>query len=209
METSNSHEVLMGDHRIAKVQGKRSVELSFEKKIDIVVFNYVLSVNILVFILKVIDYGVNRANLVYFSQFQVILEQRDYSQSHGSSGTSTEKDLRRYNINSTRFDYVIIQVGVVDFSTIDEKNITLIDNLDIQKDVFTVKIIIIRLWSQPLFKDPEQLYSIEMILMDEEGSKIHANVLQKWILKFKKLLHEGAVIFIKNPTIVRHVSNTS
>ncbi|KAJ9561954.1 hypothetical protein OSB04_007114 [Centaurea solstitialis] len=94
-----------------------------------------------------------------------------------------------------------VQLGVVDFSKMDEKNITLIDNLDIQKDDFTVKVIIIRLWSQPLFKDPEQLYSIEMILMDEEGSKIHANVLQKWIQKFKKLLHEGAAIFIKNPTI--------
>ncbi|KAJ9543981.1 hypothetical protein OSB04_023688 [Centaurea solstitialis] len=90
--------------------------------------------------------------------------------------------------------------------TMDEKNITLIDNLDIQIDDFTVKVRIIRLWSQLLFKDPEQLYSIEMILMDEEGSKIHANVLQKWIPKFKKLLHEGAAIFIKNPTIARHVS---
>ncbi|KAJ9551044.1 hypothetical protein OSB04_015089 [Centaurea solstitialis] len=88
----------------------------------------------------------------------------------------------------------------------DENNITLIDNLDIQKNDFTVKVRIIRLWSQPLFKDPEQLYSIEMILMDEEGSKIHSNVLQKWIPKFKNLLHEGAAIFIKNPTIARHVS---
>ncbi|KAJ9535869.1 hypothetical protein OSB04_un000975 [Centaurea solstitialis] len=82
----------------------------------------------------------------------------------------------------------------------DEENITR------QKDDFTVKVKIIHLCSQPLFKDPEQLYSIEMILMDEEGSKIHANVLQKWIPKFKKLVHEGAVIFIKNPTIARHVS---
>ncbi|KAJ9539928.1 hypothetical protein OSB04_026434 [Centaurea solstitialis] len=65
-----------------------------------------------------------------------------------------------------------IQVGVVDFSTMDEKNITLIDNLDIQKDDFTVKVRIIRLWSQPLFKDPQQIYSIEMILMDEEWNKV-------------------------------------
>ncbi|KAJ9540880.1 hypothetical protein OSB04_027386 [Centaurea solstitialis] len=78
--------------------------------------------------------------------------------------------------------------------TMDEKNITLIYNLDIQKDDFTVKVRIIRLWSQPLFKDPKQLYFIKMILMDEE------------IPTFKKLLHEGAAIFIKNPTIVRHVS---
>ncbi|KAJ9554431.1 hypothetical protein OSB04_018476 [Centaurea solstitialis] len=44
-----------------------------------------------------------------------------------------------------------VQFGVVDFS-------------------------IIRLWSQPLFKDPEQLYSIEMILMDEEKSKVTNNL---------------------------------
>lgn len=50
----------------------------------------------------------------------------------------------------------------------DGKNITLIDNLDIHNDDFTVKIRIIRLWSRPPFKDPEQLYSIEMILMDDE-----------------------------------------
>ncbi|KAI3685782.1 hypothetical protein L6452_35040 [Arctium lappa] len=57
-----------------------------------------------------------------------------------------------------------------------------------------------------MFKNPEQIFSIEMILMDEEGTKIHANVLQKWVAKFKILLHEGAVIFIKNPTIAEHVS---
>ncbi|KAJ9539331.1 LOW QUALITY PROTEIN: hypothetical protein OSB04_032064, partial [Centaurea solstitialis] len=76
----------------------------------------------------------------------------------------------------------------------DEKNITLIDNLDIQKDDFTVKVRIIRLWSQPLY------------FSYIHGSKIHANVLQKCIPEFKKLLHEGGAIFIKNPTTARHVS---
>ncbi|XP_024965838.1 uncharacterized protein LOC112506042 [Cynara cardunculus var. scolymus] len=42
--------------------------------------------------------------------------------------------------------------------------------------------------------------------MDEQGTKIHANVLQKWVPKFKSLLHEGAAILIKNPTIARHAS---
>ena len=50
----------------------------------------------------------------------------------------------------------------------DMNNITLINDRDIQKDDFTIKIRIIRLWNQPLFKNPTQLYSIEMILMDEE-----------------------------------------
>ncbi|KAJ9562003.1 hypothetical protein OSB04_007163 [Centaurea solstitialis] len=68
--------------------------------------------------------------------------------------------------------------------TMDEKNITLIDNLDIQKDDFTVKVRIIRLWSQPLFKDPEQLYFIEMILMDEENFFI--NPIEKRRLQARK-----------------------
>ncbi|KAI3734877.1 hypothetical protein L6452_14357 [Arctium lappa] len=59
----------------------------------------------------------------------------------------------------------------------DGKNVTLLNELDIQNDDFTVK-----------------------------GTKIHANVLQKWVSKFKILLHEGAAIFIKNPTIAEHAS---
>ena len=54
------------------------------------------------------------------------------------------------------------------YRIMDRDNITLINDLDIQKDDFTVKVRIIRLWNQPLFKNPAQLYSIEMILMDEK-----------------------------------------
>ncbi|KAJ9536465.1 hypothetical protein OSB04_un000373 [Centaurea solstitialis] len=70
----------------------------------------------------------------------------------------------------------------------DEKNITLIDNLDIPKDDFTVKVRIIRLWSQPLFKDPEQLYSIEMILMDEVNNYLAVkSMLMFYKNRFKSL----------------------
>ncbi|KAI3720244.1 hypothetical protein L6452_21157 [Arctium lappa] len=101
---------------------------------------------------------------------------------------------------------VAIAIGSKNARIMDGKNITLINDLDIQKDDFTVKVRIIRLWNLPMFKNPEQIFSIEMILMDEEGTKIHANVLQKWVSKFKILLHERAAIFIKNPTIDEHVS---
>ncbi|XP_024971924.1 uncharacterized protein LOC112510808 [Cynara cardunculus var. scolymus] len=64
----------------------------------------------------------------------------------------------------------------------DVNNITFLEDLDIQKDDFTVKVQIVRLWKQPVFKNPDEIYSIEMILMDEQ---------------------EGAAVFIKNPTIAR------
>ncbi|XP_024995679.1 replication protein A 70 kDa DNA-binding subunit A-like [Cynara cardunculus var. scolymus] len=85
-------------------------------------------------------------------------------------------------------------------------NITFIDDLDIQKNDFTVKVRIVRLWKQPVFKNPDEIYSIEMILMDEHGTKKQANVLQKWVPKFRNLLQEGAIVFIKNPTIARYAT---
>ncbi|XP_024964810.1 replication protein A 70 kDa DNA-binding subunit E-like [Cynara cardunculus var. scolymus] len=85
-------------------------------------------------------------------------------------------------------------------------NITFLEDLDIQKDDFTVKVRIVRLWKQPVFKNPDEIYSIEMILMVEQGTKIQANVLQKWVPKFRNLLQEGVAIFIKNPTIARHAT---
>ncbi|KAI3715018.1 hypothetical protein L6452_21983 [Arctium lappa] len=58
------------------------------------------------------------------------------------------------------------------FLIMDEKNNTLIKDLDIQKDDFTVNVRIIRLWNQSLFKNPEQIFFIEMILMDEEAKSL-------------------------------------
>ncbi|XP_024986560.1 uncharacterized protein LOC112521801 [Cynara cardunculus var. scolymus] len=89
---------------------------------------------------------------------------------------------------------------------IDMKNIRFIQDLDIHKTDLTVKSRIIQLSNQPVFKNPDEIYSMEMILMDEHGTKIHANVLQKRVPKFRNLLQEGAAIFIKNPTIPRHAS---
>ncbi|KAJ9541995.1 hypothetical protein OSB04_028501 [Centaurea solstitialis] len=105
--------------------------------------------------------------------------------------------------------YSPIQFGVVDFSTMDEKNITLIDNLDIQKDDFTVKVRIIRLWSQPLFKDPEQLYSIEMILMDEEVNNYLA--VKSMLISLGNRVIEAEIIFgsnIGNRTFIPRMSLT-
>ncbi|XP_024963578.1 uncharacterized protein LOC112503817 [Cynara cardunculus var. scolymus] len=85
-------------------------------------------------------------------------------------------------------------------------NITFIQDLDIQKDDFTVKVRIVRLWKQPVFKNPNEIYFFEMILMDKHGTKIQANVPQKRVPKFRNLIQEGATIFVKNPTIARHAS---
>ncbi|KAJ9541507.1 hypothetical protein OSB04_028013, partial [Centaurea solstitialis] len=91
----------------------------------------------------------------------------------------------------------------------DEKNITLIDNIDIQKDDFTVKVRIIRLWSQPLFKDLEQLYSIEMILMDEEVNNYMA--VKSMLISLGNHVMEAEIIFgsnIGNRTFIPRMSLT-
>ncbi|KAM0041263.1 hypothetical protein Hdeb2414_s0011g00364281 [Helianthus debilis subsp. tardiflorus] len=49
-------------------------------------------------------------------------------------------------------------------------NITFLNHLDVSKDIYTIKVRIIKLWRQPSFKVPGESYAIEMILMDEEIS---------------------------------------
>ncbi|KAI3763694.1 hypothetical protein L2E82_13688 [Cichorium intybus] len=46
--------------------------------------------------------------------------------------------------------------------------ITLIKDLDITKSTFNLKVKVLRLWTQPDLRNIGEIFSIEMILMDEE-----------------------------------------
>ncbi|KAJ0560079.1 putative nucleic acid-binding, replication factor A [Helianthus annuus] len=52
-----------------------------------------------------------------------------------------------------------------------------------------------------MYNNPEQFYSIEMIVVDEEGTRMQANVLRRWFPKFEHLLNELECYFIVKPTI--------
>ncbi|KAL9997353.1 putative nucleic acid-binding, replication factor A [Helianthus debilis subsp. tardiflorus] len=83
----------------------------------------------------------------------------------------------------------------------DSMNITFLNHLDLSKDIYTIKVRIIKLWRQPSFKVPGESYAIEMILMDEEGNKIQATVMNKYFIKFEKLLQEKVCLVIKKPCL--------
>ncbi|CAH1416099.1 unnamed protein product [Lactuca virosa] len=86
------------------------------------------------------------------------------------------------------------------------EHISPIKEIDSIKDDFTIKVRIIHLWTQKSKFDANDTYSIEMILMDEEGRKIHASCVKKWFPKFKRYLKEDSSIYVKKPNVAPNTS---
>ncbi|XLR40408.1 hypothetical protein S83_025068 [Arachis hypogaea] len=61
------------------------------------------------------------------------------------------------------------------------------------KESWKIHVRVIRLWSLPKFKDPKSSSSIEMVLMDEQGTTMHASVGEDLISVFEPLISEGTV----------------
>ncbi|CAH1416254.1 unnamed protein product [Lactuca virosa] len=81
------------------------------------------------------------------------------------------------------------------------RNITFISDLDNMRDDYTLKVCIIRLWRSFSESDPTVVKSIEMILMDEMGTKIRASVYRKDFQRFDSKLKEDDAIYIRSFTI--------
>nr|GEZ69410.1 nucleic acid-binding, OB-fold, replication protein A, OB domain protein [Tanacetum cinerariifolium] len=56
----------------------------------------------------------------------------------------------------------------------------------------------LRLWKLPDFKNLLVTYSLEMILMDEEGCKIHASVKKSLVSQFDSKLEQGQCYYLSN-----------
>ncbi|KAL7612436.1 hypothetical protein Lser_V15G06946 [Lactuca serriola] len=81
-----------------------------------------------------------------------------------------------------------------------QPNVTLISDLDILKDESTIKVKVINLWNLFSFYNKDELFSIELILIDEQDTKIQANVLRKNIYRFKNILKDGLAFYIQCPS---------
>ncbi|CAI9301811.1 unnamed protein product [Lactuca saligna] len=81
-----------------------------------------------------------------------------------------------------------------------QPNVTLIADLDVLKDDSTIKVKVINLWNLFSFYNNDELFSIELILIDEQGTKIQGNVTRKNIYRFKNILKDGLTFYIKCPS---------
>ncbi|KAL8267806.1 hypothetical protein R6Q59_001604 [Mikania micrantha] len=82
-----------------------------------------------------------------------------------------------------------------------ETMITMLNNLDAKVHDFTIKVRIIRLWRQPCKQNANETYSIEMIVVDEQGTRMHATCSSKWFSVYENFLEQGACLKIQCPTL--------
>ncbi|XP_035838188.1 replication protein A 70 kDa DNA-binding subunit A-like [Helianthus annuus] len=80
-------------------------------------------------------------------------------------------------------------------------NITMLRAVDAFQEQFSVKVRVIRVWEHPERRNPSQLYSFDMIIMDEEGTKMEATCLNRVLPQFRPSLVEKKCLIIRNPTI--------
>jgi replication factor A1 len=79
-----------------------------------------------------------------------------------------------------------------------ENHFTKLNDIDSDKASYNVRVKILRLWEVSDFNRANSPFSIEMVLMDSEGGRIHATIKKTLIYKFKDSLVEGNVYGFDN-----------
>ncbi|KAK1439044.1 hypothetical protein QVD17_04859 [Tagetes erecta] len=80
----------------------------------------------------------------------------------------------------------------------EHSRIRLFRQIDLARQDYSLKFLVIRLWKQPMHNNEKAVYSLEMIVMDEEGTRMQCNVLKKWFEKFEPLLEETGAFLLRN-----------
>ncbi|CAH1414731.1 unnamed protein product [Lactuca virosa] len=102
-----------------------------------------------------------------------------------------------FKISVTDFNVSKKTINMELLESMAASNVTLIADLDVLRDDLTFKLRVINLWNQKSFYNKDELYLIELILIDEQGNKIQANVSRKNIYRFIDILKDGHAFYIK------------
>ncbi|XP_022023935.2 uncharacterized protein LOC110924208 [Helianthus annuus] len=82
-----------------------------------------------------------------------------------------------------------------------DDRITLLNDIDALTTNYTIKVKIVSLWRKKMRDNERETYRIDMILMDEKGSKIQASCLHKLFSKFERHLNVDECLIIKRPSL--------
>ncbi|KAK1424373.1 hypothetical protein QVD17_19702 [Tagetes erecta] len=89
-------------------------------------------------------------------------------------------------------------------TSMESNQITMLNNIDVRVAEFTINIRIIRLWRKKSHQNLNLTYSIEMIVIDEEGTRMHFNCLSKFFSRFETFLKEGACVKVTCPKVIKN-----
>nr|KAJ0192724.1 hypothetical protein LSAT_V11C800396860 [Lactuca sativa] len=87
-------------------------------------------------------------------------------------------------------------------------NITFIADLDVTRDDLSIKVRGVNHWKQMSFYNKNEIWSIELILVNEQilfneqGSKIQASVPEKFLYRLKNVLKDGMSYYITSPILM-------
>ncbi|KAL8247359.1 hypothetical protein R6Q59_008575 [Mikania micrantha] len=82
----------------------------------------------------------------------------------------------------------------------DFNNITMLNDVDVKSYHNIIRVRIISWWKLPSKNNADETYSIEMIVVDEQGTRMHASCLSKYFSLFEKYFTHGSCLIIKSPT---------
>ncbi|XP_057432415.1 replication protein A 70 kDa DNA-binding subunit C-like [Lotus japonicus] len=68
-----------------------------------------------------------------------------------------------------------------------------VSKIDVSKETWAVVVKVIRLWLTPSYSGSKLPSSLEMVLMDSKGCKIHASIRRTLVYRFQNQLSEGRV----------------
>ncbi|KAM0015078.1 putative nucleic acid-binding protein [Helianthus debilis subsp. tardiflorus] len=118
-----------------------------------------------------------------------------------TNGTRRERRTNargyRYALTSWKKFMKAAQIKV----QMEEGAITMLNNLDLNVDNYTIRIRIVRLWTRADFNNARKVYCYDMIVMDSEGTKMQAFVLAKNASGYQHLLEEKRCLTIRNPSL--------
>ncbi|KAL3615379.1 hypothetical protein CASFOL_041040 [Castilleja foliolosa] len=81
---------------------------------------------------------------------------------------------------------------------------SVLNDLHSSSNAWAIKARVVRLYKQPSFANKNELGSVEMVIHDQEGVRIHVTMRPNIYEKFKKILFEGDVYMIKNFFVIEN-----